>query len=188
MKELQEKWDRRHCDSAMGPPLGVLTDYAHLLPRSGAALDLACGLGASAVFLARSGLQTTAWDLSPVAIERLQASIGELPLQAAVRDVVSSPPPANRFDVICVGHFLERDLCPVIARALKPGGLLFYQTFGRDRIDDSGPSTDRFRLATNELLKLFDGLVVRVYREEGQVGDHSKGVRNIVQLVAQQVR
>lgn len=187
MSDMQNKWDQRHRGGEIGPPLGVLADYAHLLPASGEALDLACGLGGSAEFLARSGLRTTAWDLSPVAIEKLRASTVGLALQAEARDVIEAPPPADSFDVICVGHFLHRDLCPAIALALRPGGLLFYQTFTRERVDNAGPSTDRFRLATNELLELFDGLVVRVYREEGRLGDCSRGVRNIAQLVAQRV-
>ena len=184
--DLRRKWDARY-DGADGvpPPLEVLAENGHLLPRSGDALDIACGLGGSAVFLAQRGLHTWAWDQSPVAVATLQGVAGELPLEAQVRDVVALPPEPERFDVICVGHFLERDLCPRIAAALRPGGLLFYQTFSRERVDDSGPSTQRFRLAVNELLHLFPGLTVRFYRDEGTLGDTARGFRNRAQLVAQ---
>lgn len=184
--ELQAKWDGRYTDTAQAAlPLEVLVENAHLLPRSGVALDLASGLGGSALFLARRGLQTLAWDLSPVATAALQKAAGPLPVTAEARDVVERPPEPQRFDVICVGHFLERALCPRIAQALRPGGLLFYQTFTRERVDDSGPSTDRFRLAVNELLSLFPELLVRLYREEGCIGDTGHGFRNRAQLVAQ---
>ena len=185
-EDTRAKWDARYAGAEPGPaPLEVLADNAHLLPREGTALDLACGLGGSALFLARHGLTTFAWDLSPVAVQVLQQGAGDLPLTAQVRDVVAQPPEPGRFDVICVGHFLDRALCPAISAALRPGGLLFYQTFTRERVDDSGPSTDRFRLATNELLTLFPGLIVRLYREEGAVGDKARGFRNKAQLVAQ---
>jgi hypothetical protein len=62
---------------------------------------------------------------------------------------------------------------------------LFYQTFTRERVDDSGPGSERFRLERNELLRLFPDLIVRFYREEGRIGDPTRGFRNRAQLVAQ---
>jgi len=185
--ELRRKWDGRYAEAsgAVVPPLEVLAENAHLLPDHGEALDLACGLGGSALFLARHGLRTQAWDISAVAIEAVQRMTGGLPLRAEVRDLSAMPPPVSTFDVICVGHFLDRDLCPDIAAALRPGGLLFYQTYSLERVDDSGPGNERFRLAPNELLRLFPDLVVRFYRDEGAVGDTRRGFRNRAQLVAQ---
>ena len=184
--ELRRKWDQRYAQSdALPAPLEVLADNAHLLPARGDAVDLACGLGGSALFLARRGLRTRAWDLSPVAVQTLQRVAADLPLQAEARDIALRPPQAERFDVICVGHFLERELCPRIAAALRPGGLLFYQTFTRERVDDSGPGSERFRLDCNELLHLFRDLIVRFYREQGRIGDPARGFRNRAQLVAQ---
>lgn len=187
--ELRRKWDSRYAAGAgaAAAPLEVLAENAHLLPTAGRGLDLASGRGGSALFLARHGLETLAWDLSPVAVAALRAEAAALPLTAEVRDVVANPPPPSAFDVICVGHFLERDLCKRIAAALRPGGLLFYQTFTRERVDDSGPSTERYRLAPNELMALFPGLLVRVYREEGRLGDTRRGFRNRAQLVAQRL-
>ncbi len=185
-EDLREKWDRRYENAlATPPPIAVLTENAHLLPDRGRALDLACGLGGNALYLARRGLQVSAWDLSPVAVAALVASAGGLDLSAEARDVTAHPPPPDLFDVICVGHFLERALCSHIADALRPGGLLFYQTFTRERVDDGGPSTASFRLETNELMRLFSGLILRFYRDEGCIGDTGRGFRNYAQMVAQ---
>ncbi len=185
---LQAKWDDRY-RARTGLPTAalVLSENAYLLPPQGRALDLACGLGANALFLARHGLTVEAWDLSPVAIERLteQAASLSLSVQARVRDVVAQPPEPESFDVILVSHFLERSLTPALATALRPGGLLFYQTFTREAVSDCGPSSPAYRLATNELLELFPGLIVRAYREEGRVGDLSRGCRDLALLVAQ---
>jgi SAM-dependent methyltransferase len=182
------KWDDRYrqLEPPPGPAL-VLELHAHLLPRCGTALDLACGLGANALFLAARGLEVSAWDLSPVAIRRLQASARSqgLHLQAAVRDVLIEPPPADHFDLICVCHFLDRGLLPAIRAALRPGGLLCYQTFVREQVSERGPGDAAYRLATNELLDLAEGLVIRSYREEGRVGDLSQGIRDLALLVAQ---
>jgi len=181
----QAKWDKRYLGQSPGVPLPLLTDNAYLLPASGDALDLACGTGANALFLARHGLHAQAWDLSAVAVKTINRLAGDLSLVAQQRDVVVEPPLPSTFDVVCVAHFLERELCPMISAALRPGGLLFYQTFTRDRVDDTGPSTGRYRLAPNELLQLFNGLFVRHYREDGVVGDVNQGVRNVAQLIAQ---
>lgn len=184
----QARWDARYRESSRpAAPARVLVAHAHLLPASGRALELACGLGANALFLAARGLRVSAWDLSSVAIERLarQASARGLALGTEVRDVLAEPPPAGAFDVVVVARFLERSLAPAIAGALRPGGLLYYQTFTRTRVDDTGPDSDAYRLADNELLRLFAGLRVLAYREEGRVGNLTRGLRNQAYLVAQ---
>lgn len=186
--EMQGRWDQRY-RSAVGlpEPALVLRESEHLLPSSGRALDLACGLGASALWLAERGFRVDAWDLSQVAIERLSAlaKARHLPVDAAVRDIIAEPPAPGRFDLILVAHFLERGLAPAIASALKPGGVLFYQTFSRESVSTGGPSDPVYRLAPNELVGLFHGLIVRAYRDEGRLGDLGRGTRDLVLLVAQ---
>lgn len=183
-----DSWDIRYRQSPLvGEPAQVLRRYAYLLPHQGRALDLACGLGANALFLAARGLETLAWDFSPVAIEQLDKLAQErhLVVQTQVRDVLQAPPLAEQFDVITVSRFLDRGLAPALRAALRPGGLLFYETFVQDKVSAVGPENPAFLLAENELLSLFSGLKVRLYQEEGSLGDTTQGVRNIAMLVAQ---
>lgn len=184
---LREKWDAIYRDGAVGAPARVLLDFAHLLPASGSALDLACGMGANGLFLAVHGLTTQAWDISPVAVAQLheRARRDQLPLSVQACDVSATPPSPDTFDVIVVSHFLDRSLMPALMAALRPQGLLFYQTFTRERVDDSGPRNPEFRLAANELLQLCAPLHVLAYREEGSVGDTQQGWRNLAYIVAQ---
>lgn len=182
----QVKWDARYREADKLPvPARVLTDFAHLLPTQGQALDLACGLGGNALFLARAGLDTHAWDLSPVAIEHLGrvAEREGVTVHGQARDVLARPPEPGRFDVLVISRFLERSLTPALMASLRPGGLLFYQTFTRARSNQTGPSNDAYRLADNELLHLFQDLHLLVYREEGTTGDTRKGLRNEAYLV-----
>lgn len=185
-------WDNRyqHCRMDEALPARVVLDFAHLLPSSGTALDLACGLGGNAIFLANKGLETYAWDSSAVAIERLQnhAITHNLPLHASIHDVVASPPPAGQFDVIIVSRFLYRGLETALIDALGPGGLLFYQTFVRDKAADIGPRNPEYLLGENELLHLFNPLIIRAYREEGLLGDVAAGWRSEAMLVGQKAR
>ena len=183
----QKRWDDRYRGMGLpGAPATVLLENAHLLPRHGTALDLACGLGANALLLAEQGLTTHAWDISPVAIDKLRHIADErgLPVIGEVKDALRDAIPPMRFDVVVVAHYLERALTRPLIDALKPGGLLFYQTFTATAVNNEGPERPEWRLADGELLTMFAPLRALVYREEGRVGDLERGFRNKALLVA----
>jgi 2-polyprenyl-3-methyl-5-hydroxy-6-metoxy-1,4-benzoquinol methylase len=183
------KWDRIYSERkpSDSQPAEVLLQNHHLLPKQGIALDLACGLGANSLLLAEQGLEVHAWDISSVAIEQLDklAKQRQSQIHTKVLDVKSQPLESNSFDVLVVTHFLVRGMATELKAALKPGGLLFYQTFCRDKVFAQGPSNPEYLLKDNELLQLFTGLKVRVYREESLLGDHDQGWRNQAMLVAE---
>ncbi|WP_273151139.1 class I SAM-dependent methyltransferase [Methylophaga thiooxydans] len=187
----QEKWDRIYSNRPDTNPVTaeVLQHNQHLLPETGHVLDLACGLGGNSLLLAEKGLTVSCWDISPVAIRHLQqrAQAKNLGIDAKVRDVIEQPPEANSVDVLVVTHFLQRDMTELLTATLRPGGLLFYQTFCRNKVSQQGPSNPDYLLKDNELLTMFAGLKVRVYREESLLGNHSMGWRNQAMLVAEKV-
>ena len=186
--ETRQKWDNiyRNADYGEHEAVRVLTENRHLLPESGRALEVACGRGANALLLARHGLDVDAWDISAVVIEQLntRAREQELAIRATVRDVVNEPPDVASYDVVVVSHFLDRALFPALRDALKPDGLLCYQTFTRSRVSDSGPGNPEYRLADNELLALCRGMQVLVYREEGRYGNVKQGLRDVAMIIA----
>ena len=181
------KWDAKHAAGEPGTmhPAAVLVEYAHLLPPRGHALDLACGQGANALFLASRGLVTAAWDISGVAIDRLTEAANQagLQLQAELRDVVERPPLPRSFDVITVSRFLDRGLISSLVTALRPDGLVFYQTFLSD--SETGPRNPEFRVRRNELPELFATLRVLAYHERDTGGEPVTGLRSEAMLVAQ---
>ncbi|MCK5522542.1 MAG: methyltransferase domain-containing protein [Thiomargarita sp.] len=182
------KWNNRYQTTTdMPSPCHVVAAYTHLLPANGTALDLACGLGANALLLARHGLETHAWDYAQTALERLQrdAETQQVQIHTQIRDVLIEPPSPATFDVIVVCHFLYRNLAPTLIQALKPKGLLFYQTFTRTCVSNCGPKNPDFRLKDNELLRLFSDLQIVVYREEGYIGEITEGFRDEALLIAQ---
>jgi SAM-dependent methyltransferase len=169
MRSVQEKWDNIYQQKVGEPPVAEVLQHNHyLLPEKGVALDLACGLGGNAMMLAEKGLSVMAWDISPVAIAFLDQA-------ANVRG----------FDVLLVSLFLERSLCPALLAALKPGGLLLYQTYCQEKVHQGGPNNPDYLLADNELLELFPGLKLRVYREESLLGRHDIGMRNQAWMMAE---
>lgn len=185
-RSRRSTWDARYRSGNHGSvePARVLEENAHLLPMTGEALELACGLAANGRLLARLGLRVTAWDYAAAAVEaaRQQAAAENLTMECSVRDVVSDPPPPAHFDVIVVSRFLERALAPALEAALRPAGLLYYQTYTRGA--RRGPRNPAFLLGPGELWRLFPTLEPLVYREERAVGDPTQGWREEAMLVA----
>lgn len=195
MSDKLQKWNDAYHDAdiASATPSQVLKENAFLLPDSGQALDLACGRGGNALFLARlkeSKLQVDAIDLSPVVLDKLSAYAkqNKLHIQCTLRDVEAKGLVDRQYDVIVVSYFLNRELFPEIVNSLKPGGLLFYQTWSQGRVDDTGPNSSKFRLASAELLELSAPLVPVLYRENGLMGDTTQGLRNEAMLIARKIQ
>ena len=155
-----EKWERIYLEknTQTEPPpeaCRLLQDHRHLLPDTGDALDLACGSGGNALLLAGLGLHVTACDISSEACRQLAgrgASCGKK-LRCLNADAEVALASAQRYDVITVSRFLDRSLTTLIERALRPGGLLFYQTFSVDAV--GGPANPAYRLKRNELLDMY---------------------------------
>ena len=188
MSDLQQKWDNIYRKQILTKPQPAiaLSRYAHLLPKQGKALDLACGLGGNAFFLDEKGMQVDAWDISPIAINQINHSKKpSSTLEALAIDLGRATFPKDHYDVICISRFLDRQLSSSIINAIKPGGLLFYQTFTREKALPNGPSNPLFLLKKGELLSLFSPLLPIIYHEEGNLGDIHKGIRNEAILIAQ---
>jgi SAM-dependent methyltransferase len=123
----------------------------------GFALDLACGVGHNAIFLARHGYEVVAVDASLVALRYArQALAGSgLSVHLVVADLDRFVLPERRFDVIVVVRFLARSLIPALKAALVPGGLMFYQTFNLNWLRFNPEFRREFLLEPGELARLF---------------------------------
>ncbi len=191
-KSPLKKWNEAYKDAdiSSAKPAQVLSENVHLLPERGHALDLACGRAGNAIFLAEQGFHVDAVDISPNVLESLESFVKQqsLSISCECRDIETKGLSDRKYDVIVVSYFLNRELFPQIIKALKPNGLLFYETWSQEKVDNSGPSNPDFRLQAGELLDLSQTLRPLFYREEGDQGESSKGSRNIAMLVAKNVK
>jgi len=152
----------------------------------GRALDVACGIGREAAYLAELGFAVDAVDASDVAIAAVRERAAEraLDIEATRMDLpgVDAGFPRPPYDVICCFYFLQRALLGRIAGALAPGGLVLYETFTRDHVEAvGGRMPERFLLEHNELLHAFDGLRILRYREAVIPGtQRSRAVASLV--------
>jgi SAM-dependent methyltransferase len=153
----------------MDTPSSWLVTNLQLLPSSGRALDVACGSGRHAIWLATRGFRTYAVDRDPDAIRVLseEAARRKLPLEARVldleRDSVELDPPD--YDLIVVVHYLHRPLFAALLGALRPGGVLVYETFTRAQAARGRPTNPAFLLESGELPRLVQPLAILASRE-----------------------
>lgn len=156
-----QRWDARHAaapEQAPRPP-DALRGREHLLPASGRALDLACGRGAVAVWLAGRGLTVDAVDVSGDAV----AAGAELARRHGVavrwwRHDLDDGLPAGcdgPYDVLVCQRFRDPALYPALAAAVAPGGLLAVTV-----LSEVGAAPGRWRAAAGELAAAFAGLRV----------------------------
>lgn len=140
-------------------PKQLLLDYEHLLPLGGLALDAACGLGGTGRYLSQKGLKVVSLDISSVGIRLAQKKYLEtgLPFIGAIFDLSNPWLPGNHFDVILNFCFLERRVFKEYRKALKPGGLIFFETFVSAQ-GDRGHS--EHYLDQGELFDAFEGFEI----------------------------
>ena len=150
-------------------PAAWLVMNRALLPPAGRALDVACGRGRNALWLAEQGFETTALDRDPAAVAELEARArrDRLPLTARAVDLEGATVDLGhgRYDVVVVVHYLHRALFPALIAALAPGGVLVYETFTVAQAARGRPTNPAFLLEPGELPRLIAPLQIRVARE-----------------------
>jgi SAM-dependent methyltransferase len=186
----RERWNERRSEGRLeafpDAPAQWLVEHGPLLVGGGRALDVACGDGRNARYLARLGFEVDAVDISDVTIDALRAVAAERApgVRPRVVDLEREPPAAETYDVVVNFNYLQRDLFGALERALRPGGWLLFETFGPAHLAELGRRTNpAFVLGENELLRAFPGLRVRHYREG--VVERGGCPRGVASLVAQ---
>jgi|SRR5437764_639185 tellurite methyltransferase len=150
-------------------------------PPGARALDLACGPGRNAIYLAELGYSVDALDISDVGLaqlgaELLRRSAAGNPLSVEPRqvDLETTTLAADSYDLILDSHYLERRLFASMRDALRSGGLLIVHTF---LFTPGGAITERLRnpafaLQPGELARTFgEGFEILNLREDPATED-----------------
>jgi len=179
----KEKWDNKYeaPEYITGKePTEWLKDHSDMLNGKGSALDIASGEGRNAVFAAEKGYRTLAVDISATGIEKAHALANEkgVNIETCVVDLDVWKIKQSAFDLILCFNFLDRRIFPAIKCALKPGGLMFYETFTVDYLQHSSFKRE-WVLEHNELLDAFSELRILYYRE---VDTNNKAFASLVAL------
>ena len=160
--EDARRWDARHAAvGAVGAlPPDALRGRLDLLPAGGRALDVACGRGAVALWLAERGFTVDAVDVSAVGLAALAGVVDVHPVRADLdRGLPASC--TGPYDVVVCQRFRDPALYPAFVERLAPGGLLVVTVLS-EVDDEPGP----FRAPAGELEAAFAGLDV-LHHDEG---------------------
>lgn len=156
MQEDAIKWNQKHLEHPMPQtPSDLLIHFLPLLVSkpSKKALDLACGNGRNAKFLAQNGFVCDAIDISKVALAMCENIEG---VSTFCQDLDHFRPLPSSYDVVLNFYFLNRDLLPLLAKALKPKGIFLLETFIRgDNGENSSKIADEKILYQGELESIF---------------------------------
>ncbi|HEV2388635.1 MAG TPA: methyltransferase domain-containing protein [Candidatus Acidoferrales bacterium] len=161
-------------------PSPLLTEFARQWPP-GTALDLACGAGRNALWLAQRGWQVTAVDGAAAAIEILRSRAIQLGLPVDARvanlEIGEYRIEPSSWDLIVIAYYLQRDLFEAAREGLVPGGILLAIV----HLAEPGEEPTAHRLRPGELDNDFPGWEI-LHRYEGKPNDpaHRRLVAEIV--------
>jgi len=149
-------------------PSAWVTRWSRLIPV-GKVLDLACGTGRHARYLASLGHEVTAVDRDAQALAKLAGIAGVTTLEADLEGGNPWPLPGRRFAGIVVTNYLYRPLFPHLRESLERGGVLIYETFALGNERFGRPANPHFLLRAAELLDAFAAELTVVAFEQGFV-------------------
>jgi SAM-dependent methyltransferase len=159
-----------------------LRQVADRLPP-GRALDVACGRARNALFLLERGMRVVGIDRSRDSLlAAREAAHGDARLLLVQADLESFPLPRDRFDVVLNVRYLQRSLVPALRRAVRPGGVVVFETFLVEQLALGHPRNPDFVLRHGELRRLFEGFEI-LHDSEGLVRD-GDGEAHLARLLA----
>jgi 2-polyprenyl-3-methyl-5-hydroxy-6-metoxy-1,4-benzoquinol methylase len=199
MEEL-ERWNQRFgaAEYIFGTaPNAFLAAHASLLRPGQRALCVADGEGRNSVWLAGQGLEVSAFDLSPVGVEkacRLARSRG-VEVRYHVASVYDWRWPEAAFDVVAAIFVQFADpamrafMFERMSTALKPGGVLLVEGYTPAQLKyATGGPKQVDQLYTEELLRqafgALDILELKAYEAELDEGSRHRGMSAVIDLVA----
>jgi SAM-dependent methyltransferase len=166
-----EDWNRKYAEKELvwsaGPNRFLVAEAAGLAP--GRALDVACGEGRNAIWLAEQGWRVTGVDFSEVAVEkgrRIAARRG-VEVDWLVEDVLVHEPEPGAYDLVILFYLqlVADELRPVLAsaaRAVAPGGTFLLVAHDSRNLAEGwgGPQDPAVLYTPEDVVPSLDGLAV----------------------------
>jgi tellurite methyltransferase len=167
MEIVPRDWDQHYAEPSRldWTPAPLLVETVDAL-APGRALDVACGAGRNALYLATLGWDVDAVDASPAAIRLLRQRAAGLRVHAHVADLERGefPFPSAAYDLVCCFFYLQRDLFVPLQQAIRPGGTFLGAVFVRGAETESARKS-AFELEPGELRTFFNGWKIPYYSE-----------------------
>lgn len=155
---------------AVTAPSSWVRRFAPHIPAAGHVLDVACGLGRHARYLAGLGYRVDAVDRDADSLAALHRVTG-VTTRAADIEQAPWPYPEQHFAGIIVTNYLHKPLLPQLVASVAPGGVLIYETFALGNERYGRPTNPAFLLAPGELLDIVRGHLRVVAYENLEVAE-----------------
>jgi len=183
----KSSWNKKYSEgshTSLEPDPFLVSAYDQFLSgiSPGLAFDVAGGVGRHSIWLAQRGWRARLVDISDIGIGQAEQNAKRTGTASSVSTEVldlntMQDLGREQYDLVIVFFFLQRELFPALAAAVKPGGFLIYKTYTSEQQRFSGgPSHPMFLLEPNELLHAFSSMRVLHYRETVQ----QRGVAELV--------
>lgn len=199
-EDARTQWDRRFA-TAKGflfgsDPNRWLEQSAHWIRPGARVLSIADGEGRNGVWLAQHGFRVTAFDLSPIGVERARefAASRGVTLDLQIASLAQWPWHTASFDAVAAIFVqfappeLRAQMFAGIRDALQPGGVLVIEGYGLRQLEykTGGPGIAEHLYTVPMLLRAFDGWAVLASRDADTTlaeGEGHRGRSHVVSMV-----
>ncbi len=170
----RDKWNQRYTEDSYrkNNPVTLVADWLPKVPV-GKALDVACGAGRNATFLARSGFCVDAIDISSAGLERARQNASEqgLEINWIEQDLDQPFTFDTDYNLILVMWYVNLGLVRRLCDCLSPGGFLICEEHLLTDEEVIGPTSDDYRIAPGALRQAVSGLEILLYEESIEIGE-----------------
>ena len=158
----RDKWDKRYRDGAYAErthPSEFLQDWVGKIP-TGRAIDLACGSGRNALYLAKQGFDVDAVDISAQALDRAQKTAQGMGVSVnwLEHDLDEPLQLEDSYQLILIIRYVNLPLIQQMTANLAPGGFLVCEQHLVTEAEVIGPTNSVYRVSSGHLLTVAEGL------------------------------
>ncbi len=183
----RDKWNQRYAEGAYSErthPSPLLEHWADQI-APGLALDIACGAGRNALWLAERGFTVDAIDISAAGLARARQAADQRGLSIDFIEHDLDQPIALQADyqLILMIRYVDLSLLRRLAQHLAPGGWLICEEHMVSDADVIGPGNPEFRVAPGALSSALAGLDI-LSVEEGVVTESDGRLAALSRIVA----
>jgi tellurite methyltransferase len=184
----REKWNKRYREGAYAErsqPSALLADWIDRIPL-GQAIDVACGAGRNALYLAELGFDVDAVDISREALGRARDTGQRLGLCVnwLEHDLDELPELDTQYQLILIIRYVNLPLIRQLTASLAPGGFLICEQHMVTEEDVIGPTNPAYRVKPGDLFSTAERLRIH-HLEEALVRDPDGQPAALARLVAQ---
>lgn len=180
MIEDKERWNKRYQEKPFRDYVEPVVQKYAKMANVGNALDIACGQGRNTHFLEELGFHVDAVDFSDYALSKVKESEQINKIDTDLDQYILQK---NKYDLVVNINYLNRKFFHQIKEALKPDGLVIFETFIIAHGDFDNPQNPEYLLRKNELLHAFLSLDIIYYEEKEDVNLRGEKTR-VASLVA----